>query len=368
MSWRVLVRAENPPPGTLATLEELTGLGRGEVLLALRRTGLSVGDDFDEPRARALARTLGELGLSCSVSQAALPEASAFRVVLTGFKPGHRARLRETLQKLSGLPPEQIVVWLSKIPFVLKDSVDHETARRIKRALVEAGGMVDLRPVQSARVAPEEPQAAPVEAAKPVRAVSAPSGRGEAAIEPSPRSSVMNPEERVQASPRQDAPQSAALPEPPVIPGGPAKSEAPPVIVFRWPGRAPEEPPVLPSLEDLGRVPPSSCETPPMLHPVPSPPGTALSVYLHSVSQDAVEGLLGTLCERLEFRRDEAMALLDRGLPTRVVSGQPHEKAMEIAALLERPGVTVGLSSTVPSRSANVVNQGGFIAWLKRDG
>lgn len=368
MNWKVLVRAENPPPGTLATLEELTGLSRGEVLLALRRTGLTVGDDFDEPRARALARTLGDLGLSCTVSQAAFPETPAFRVVLTGFKPGHRARLRETLQRLSGLPQEQIVVWLSRIPFVLKDSVDYETARRIKRALVEAGGMVDLRPVQPAATAQAEPKAAPVEAPKSVRAASPPLSGAETVAGPFPVSPSGKPEEGGQACALSDPPQTAAFRAPPVIPGGPMTSEAPPVIIFRWPGRAPVEPPVLPSLEDLGRIPPSSCETPPMLHPVPSPPGSALSVYLHSISQDAVEGLLGTLCEGLEFGREEAMAILDRRLPTRIVSGQSHEKAREIAALLERPGVTVGLSSTVPYRSAPASNQGGFIAWLKRNG
>lgn len=361
MSWRVLARAENPAPGTLATLEELTGLGRGEVLLALRRNGLLVGDGFEEERARALSKTLGDLGLICSVSPDECPEAILFRVVLTGFKPGHRARLRETLQKLSGLPPEQIVVWLSRIPFVLRDSVDHETARRIKRTLVESGGMVDLRPVAT----PRPPSAEPVRSSTPPPVIreappeSPPIPAGEASVK-----RTRNP--GLTAGPEDPPP---PLPEsPPVLPEGRMPGQAPPTLLFRWPGSAPPEPPVLPTLEDMSRIPPQASEAPPIIAPAPSQPENALSVYISSVSPEALDGVIGTLCERLDFRREEAEALIGGGMPSRVASGQPQRKAAEIAALLERPGVTVSLCASTPSRPAPRRNPEGFMSWLNSSG
>lgn len=377
MSWKVLVRAENPSPGTLATLEELTGLGRGEVLLSLRRTGLVVGEDFDEERARALSRTLGDLGLSCSVSPSAMPETTQFRVVLTGFRPGYRARLRETLQKLSGLPPEQIVVWLSRIPFVLRDSVDHDTARRIKRMLVEAGGMVDLRPARDNP--PSQPPGELQASAEAARAAPGPepAGRMTASAPESGRAAV----QQAGASPGEEAgahpvpgdlpcepPPGPSADEPPLLPESRMPGQPPPALCFRWPGRSPAEPPVVPTLEDLQRIPPSSCDTPPVLsHPPSARPGS-LSVYLNSVSGEAVETLLGTLCERLEFRRDEALSIVESPAPVRIVSGQPPEKAAEIAAMLEGPGITLSLCSTTPSRLPRLAARGGFMNWLQRNG
>lgn len=377
MSWKVLVRAENPSPGTLATLEELTGLGRGEVLLALRRTGLVVGEDFDEERARALSRTLGDLGLSCSVSPSAIPEATQFRVVLTGFRPGYRARLRETLQKLSGLPPEQIVVWLSRIPFVLKDSVDHETARRIKRILVEAGGMVDLRQTRENPAQPPagRPAAAPVSQAAPGMHPSRSIQETEPAapIPAAPPDGSSPPPEPDAASaspgdPPVDPPPCPAQDEPPLLPESRMPGQAPPALCFRWPGRSPQEPPVIPTPEDLQRIPPSSCDTPPVLSRPPSARSGSLSVYLSAVSGEAVESLIATLCERLDFRREEALALVGSPPPVRIASGQPPGKAAEIAAMLEGPGVTLSLCSTQPSRLPRESAHDGFMSWLNRNG
>lgn len=376
MSWKVLVRAENPSPGTLATLEELTGLGRGEVLLALRRSGLTVGEDFDEERARALSRTLGDLGLSCSASPSGTPETTQFRVVLTGFRPGYRARLRETLQKLSGLPPEQIVVWLSRIPFVLRDSVDHETARRIKRLLVEAGGMVDLRQARENQVqqADESPTAAAGGPASPgpdpSPAIPAPApGSRQAAAPPADASSREPEAVSVPLSdPSCDIPPDLVTAQPPLLPESRKPGQAPPALCFRWPGRSPQEPPVVPSPEDLQRIPPSSCDTPPVLSGPPSARSGSLSVYLNSVSGEAADALLGTLCERLEFRREEALAMIGSPLPVRIASGQPPGKAAEIAAMLEGPGVTMSLCSTPPSRLPRESTHGGFMSWLHRNG
>lgn len=377
MSWKVLVRAENPSPGTLATLEELTGLGRGEVLLALRRTGLVVGEDFDEERARALSRTLGDLGLSCSVSPSAIPEATQFRVVLTGFRPGYRARLRETLQKLSGLPPEQIVVWLSRIPFVLKDSVDHETARRIKRVLVEAGGMVDLRQAREdpAQAPAGKPAAAPGSQAAPgADAAAVVQATDPSAVSPAVRPDGCPPppeparESEPAGDPPVDPPPCQAQDEPPLLPESRMPGQAPPALCFRWPGRSPQEPPVIPTLEDLQRIPPSSCDTPPLLSRPPSARSGSLSVYLSAVSGEAVEPLLATLCERLEFRREEALALVGSPPPVRIASGQQPGKAAEIAAMLEGPGVTLSICSTQPSRLQRESAHDGFMSWLNRNG
>lgn len=144
--------------------------------------------------------------------------------------------------------------------------------------------------------------------------------------------------------------------------------QAPPALCFRWPGRSPQEPPVIPTPEDLQRIPPSSCDTPPVLSRPPSARSGSLSVYLSAVSGEAVESLIATLCERLDFRREEALALVGSPPPVRIASGQPPGKAAEIAAMLEGPGVTLSLCSTQPSRLPRESAHDGFMSWLNRNG
>ena len=152
MRWRVVAQGDSPEPVILSALVELTGLSRGEVLLSLRRGELIAGEKLSENRARSLA---SRLETEFQLKTRLVPIASVaresdsvtkFTVILTGFNPGSRARLRSKLEKLSGLPPEQVVIWFARIPFILRSGADHETARLIKRKIQAAGGMVELRP------------------------------------------------------------------------------------------------------------------------------------------------------------------------------------------------------------------------------
>ena len=151
MLWRVVVSSEQPDEAALAALAELTGLGRGEIVLSLRRGDLIAGTGMTLERARELAlRLADDFRLAArAVPLSEEPSASArqlFRVVLTGYRPGSRARLRDRLEKLSGLPSEQIALWMGRIPFVLRRGIDHETARTVRRRIQSAGGLVDLKP------------------------------------------------------------------------------------------------------------------------------------------------------------------------------------------------------------------------------
>jgi hypothetical protein len=67
-----------------------------------------------------------------------------FRVLLVNYRPGYRTRLRRRLQELTKLPQEQIILWLSRMPFALSKGVDSETAKRVRKSVTEAGGIVRI--------------------------------------------------------------------------------------------------------------------------------------------------------------------------------------------------------------------------------
>jgi len=361
MNWKVVARADNPDQQTLSTLEELTGLGRGEVLLALRRSGLVAADGLSEDRARILAANLGSgFNVSCTV----LPSpggrgssSTAFRVVLTGYQPGQRARLRETLEKLSGLPPEQVVLWLARIPFVLKDSVDHETARRIKRILGDAGGIVELKPLSG----PVHPPAA-----DPVRA--APPREPAPAARPVPAS---RPHGAEPAVPPASSEPPEQLPEPPALPETRWSSDAPPALCFSAPGRAAAVPPRLPSQEELCRIPPEGALRPPVHQGSPPPlPSSPHHLYLGRPSPLDRTRVADALCSVLDFRREEAEVALD-GSPAWILTISSFEKAVEIAARLESCHATVLVSGNPPAPVAVAPARAahhGFLRWLMANG
>jgi hypothetical protein len=333
MTWKVVAKADNPDQQTLSTLEELTGLGRGEVLLALRRNGLTAGDGLTEDRAKSLSASLSGFGLLCTVmpSADAGPAGDApalFRVVLTGYKPGNRARLRECLERLSGLPPEQVVLWLGRIPFVLKDGIDHESARKIRRALSEAGAMVELKPSglqgEASRARPE------ADAARESRPARAPARQSEAAAG-SRQKSVLEP--AIEKEP-------PALPEPPVLEGAHVDGACPPRLRFFSPGRAASEPPVIPGKDDLEKVPPAFATLPPAIsHPRPPGPVQPLSVFLHAPSRRALADASRALCEQLDFRESDLPG--SGSDPVWIATVGTPEKAAELSALLEEAGATV---------------------------
>ena len=149
MDWKVVARGGRPSPETLEALCRLTGLRRDEVVLALGREGVVAGTRLSEERAQSLGDSLSrDLGIACRIlpDGGQAPGEPRFRVILTGFRSGYRSRLRRKLQELTGLPPEQVTLWLSRVPFVLSRNVDSRTAESIRRSVTPAGGIVQVAP------------------------------------------------------------------------------------------------------------------------------------------------------------------------------------------------------------------------------
>lgn len=147
MDWKVVVQGGSPTPASVEALTGLTGLARDEILSALRRGKLVAASGLPEDRAQDLGDRLARGGgITCRI----LPDTPEvvsgprFTVLLSGFAPGYRTRLRRKLQELTGLPPEQVVVWLSRTPFALARGVDADAARRIRGQITAAGGVVTV--------------------------------------------------------------------------------------------------------------------------------------------------------------------------------------------------------------------------------
>lgn len=372
MSWKVLARGDNPDRQALSTLEELTGLGRGEVLLALRRSGLIAADGISEERARSLAASLSGFGLECSVVPAGAGDSEAvsarFRVVLTGFRPGHRARLRERLQQMSGLPPEQVVLWLARIPFVLRDDVDHETARRIRKSLVDAGGFVELRPL---RIPRQEGASKPLPACEPAQGgfPSPPGACATAGLEgaDAPEASRHRAEAPTESA---EAPPGVELPEPP-LPGRTKWSRLPPpVLRFFAPGTTPALPPVLPGTEESRRMPPVAAVRPPRFAVPPPAPERCYSILVGRPSEEGLKALSSALSRELDLREEE-IARLSRRFPAWVATFSSPEKRHEVACRLEEMSATVLVDppgAAPSSQDESGGSGGGLLSWLGADG
>ncbi|NLP05503.1 hypothetical protein GX411_06110 [Candidatus Fermentibacteria bacterium] len=373
MSWKVLARGDNPDRQALSTLEELTGLGRGEVLLALRRSGLVAADGVSEERARSLAASLAGFGLECSAVPAESDDSDAlsarFRVVLTGFRPGQRARLRERLQRMSGLPPEQVVLWLARIPFVLRDDVDHETARRIRKSLVDAGGFVELRPLRiplqsGAQRHPPSADAAPGGFPPPLaRYAPVPPTDGCGSPEASTPSAEASAEEA-------EAPPVLESVEPPLPDRSKWSRLPPPVLRFFAPGTTPALPPVLPKADESGRMPPVTAVRPPRFATPPPAPEPRYSIRVGRPSEEGLKALSSALSRELELREEE-IARLSRRFPAWVATFSSPEKRHEIACRLEEMSVTVLVDPPGPAPEGLEgpgESRRGLLSWLGADG
>ncbi len=388
MDWKVVVHAENPSGEALGTLGDLTGLNRGELLRALRRGTLIAGTGFDRPRASSLARSLrDDFGLEATAVPApgdrrADTGPTLFRVVLTGYKPGYRARLRESLQRLSGLPPEQVVLWLSKIPFVLRDGTDHDTARKIRRAITKAGGMIDMKPVMDhPEVRPRGP------------------GGSEAGREPAAEGESRRSEEVSEEPPPAPAsppipsrePQRASAPPPRICflpPPPPEEPQAPPVIeeeLEQQPEEAPPTlrfckprsgfvpPPVVEVIEPAGPV-----EPPPVVEfveaPEPEPaappePGYRYRLLLHRPSSHMAASVKDALRVILSMTESDLDRVLD-GYPALVAGFETRERAEGMARALELRGATVSVLGEDQRPPAPFSPQGAesFRKWIGADG
>jgi hypothetical protein len=147
MEWKVVAQGGSPSAASVDALTGLTGLHRDEVVLALSRGRLVAASGLSEDRAQELGDRLSrDQGIACRIlpDSDERPSGPRFNVLLSGFAPGYRTRLRRKLQELTGLPPEQVVAWLSRVPFALSRNVDGETARRIRNQVTAAGGVVTV--------------------------------------------------------------------------------------------------------------------------------------------------------------------------------------------------------------------------------
>lgn len=148
MKWKVEVRGSNPTERSVRVLTEHSGSPLDEVLMAFSSAGKVTCRGLSENEAQETADSLRrDPGLECRV----LPDSSpagdkepAFRVILVNYRPGFRTRLRRRLQELTRLPQDQIILWLSKMPFALSKNVSSEIAMRIKNSISEAGGIVRI--------------------------------------------------------------------------------------------------------------------------------------------------------------------------------------------------------------------------------
>ena len=150
MRWKVVVGGTKPSLETVRLIAEMTSLLHDEILLLLEEGNLTTGSNLSESEAQKLADQLGrDTTLRCRVLPDKEPSSTSepsFRVLLVDFRPGYRTRLRRRLQKLTGLSNEQIVIWLSRMPFALASGVDGDTARQIRKKIIEAGGIVRIDP------------------------------------------------------------------------------------------------------------------------------------------------------------------------------------------------------------------------------
>ena len=155
MRWKVVAGGDKPSRETIRVIAELTSLLHDEIVISLGDGNLIAGNDLTESEAQKLADKLGrDPAMKCRVLPDIEPASTSslsFRVLLVDFRPGFRTRLRRRLQKLTGLSNEQIVIWLSRMPFALSSGVDGDTARDIRKRIVEAGGIVRIEPESTTR-------------------------------------------------------------------------------------------------------------------------------------------------------------------------------------------------------------------------
>ncbi len=149
MDWRVIARGLSPSGAAVVHLCTRTGFPASEVRRGLASDeGLVIREGMGRGVADSLAASLSFDGITLEVvpSTAAAAAAEGFRVVLTGYSPGSRGRLRAALVKMSGRPEEEVIAFLSRIPFALRRNADPETAAAVRRFIEAAGGVVEIRP------------------------------------------------------------------------------------------------------------------------------------------------------------------------------------------------------------------------------
>lgn len=253
MNWKVEVVGDSPSEVSVSVLAQRTGLTLDSILMAFSRGEKVVCGNLSESEAQALAdRLKRDPGVTCRVlpdSDSGPSPVQLFRVLLVNYRPGYRTRLRRRLQELTRLPQEQIINWLSRMPFVLSGGVDSETARKIKRSVTEAGGIV--------RIETETPFQESLTARRKSNAVFS-AGHVSAAEEADASDALFRREPRAEVEMVEEAPPVVGLPEghsfePPPLDSFETDSGT---IIMRPPSKyTPGEPEAF-IREDFRRVPP----------------------------------------------------------------------------------------------------------------
>ena len=148
MKWKVEIIGDSLSEASVQLLTDKTDLSLDSILLSFSRDEKVVCGGLSEAEAQEIAdRLKRDGGITCRVlpdSDRKIEPVPMFRVLLVNYRPGYRTRLRRRLQELTRLPQEQIIHWLSRMPFALSKGVDSDTARRIKKSVMEAGGIVRI--------------------------------------------------------------------------------------------------------------------------------------------------------------------------------------------------------------------------------
>jgi len=148
MNWAVVARGRSPSGEAVVHLCSRTGRQAAEVRSGLvSQRGFIVSEGLDRDAADSLAASLSFHGITIEVvPSSGSPDAAGFRVVLTGYAPGSRGRLRAALMRMSGRTDEEVIGFLARIPFALRRGASAETAASVRRVIEAAGGVVEIRP------------------------------------------------------------------------------------------------------------------------------------------------------------------------------------------------------------------------------
>ena len=373
MFWKIVLRGNNPSGRILAVLCARTG----ETIDAVREMldssqGMVLESGLTRDKVDYLSSELPGDG---SVEIIIQRDEIVCIPVLMGYRPGSRGRLRVALQKLSSLPTEEVIHFLTCIPIALKSDADRTTAESIKKILEKAGGIVEIRsPRDLVGVSSRKSQSAtsynsPTE---DVKRVTEPSlnrddehlfvkkGSGDEITASLKIPPVFSTADFVYTEPHifDITPPPCAgetnIPPPPAESRSPSEVEyrSPSVIRFTLPPVS--VPPVIPLSQQL-------CITPSLKESS----GTIL-IYLFPVSSEEEERVQRVLCSLLGFSPASAYEII-RSAPVALTGFSERIDALVTIKELTSHGIPVSL---VPGSSINAENptERSFFGWLNGHG
>ncbi len=375
MFWKIVLRGNNPSGRILAVLCARTG----ETIDAVRaRLNSSQGMVLQSALTRESADSLtSELPRDGSVEIIMQRDEIVSIPVLMGYRPGSRGRLRVALQKLSSLPTEEVIRFLTCIPIALKSDADRATAESIKKILEKAGGIVEIR-------SPNDLVGVSSRKTHSTASISSPTREVKPLLEPSEDHNDTHLFLKKDPEIAEEETCSAGVPPvfnssdfvftephifhhtPPVscrgkrIPPLPAEYQSPAEVVYRHPSiirftlPPVSIPPVIPFLQEL-------CVTP----CIKDSSGTIL-IYLFPVSPEEEERVQKVLCSLLDISPAAAQKVISRA-PVALTGFSERIDALVTIKELTSHGIPVSL---VPGSSLNAENAAGksFFGWLNGHG